>query len=611
MANYFCTMNQKQQQTNLKFIRKISGYSFLFFTILQALLILLESLGIDKLGGGNSTMLAAIGAGISGFLFVWTHQKSIEKQSIRNWQKEKKKEKESLQRFHTTYPRLSKIPLIGFLVRKWQEEPLVYKLAIIGLCVFGAIIYTHKLTHYDWLPDEPLVIGAAKGYVETGTYNKWDFWLDQAGTDADKYDRAWPHTWLVAQSIRFFGLSEFTTRMVSVLFGLIFILVIYGVSVFFIRDRNAALLITLACMLHPYFVVYFRRVRMYALFAPLFVLLFYTAYRILSTKKYAPRLLYERNPWMQTYFNYDWMLVVGMLVLLYFTVELQRLAFLIFPVVLPTYLYLLVVKKQKRLLLPLMVLGIVFLAFGMDILKKNTRSIVFFEVHHWAYFDYFLDFVFSKYFSGAVLIIGSLFIWYEKNTTKILSLYFLVATSLLLYVYMIDFFVHFRYAIHLLPLSYILLMGLLLKINQLYSEKWQKAIIPSLIVVLSIGNFIGQYEWIYDNYPEAQFSSKAYATIQQNIQPQKEGLIALYLDEIYLRGMGRKVQKVELLNKKQYSIDAFKEDVKKFEEGAWVVWATHKSYHLRNDLQNHILKNCGKYHGHGIDGTKVEVYYCR
>ncbi len=594
--------------------KQLWGYCFLGLLLIQAIFILLNQFEIAQPFTNLKRPYWAIAISISGCLFVYYNQVRFRKIERQTWRIQQRNIKEAKKQFANIHPTLYRVPILGFLAQKWQAEPMRYKLILMGLCLLGAAIYLYDLAYYDWLPDEPLVVRAAKGYLETGSYNHWDFWMNQPGSE--KYSRAWPHTWMVAQSIKFLGLSEWSTRLVSVVFGVLFIPIIYGISSFFLQSRQAAIVVTFVCILQPYFIFYFRRVRMYAVLIPLFAVLFYTFYQVLTTKKYVPKTLYKKHQWLRQYFNYNWSLVIGLCIIIFFCIKIHILSLIIFPIIFPLFMYLLVVKKQKRLLLPLATVGVFFLGmillFSLFLKKEGIgRTFNFFEVYQDIYLEYLLGFPFPEYTSIGILLIGGLLIVLGKNQTRTVALYGILIVTIVLYVYSINYFAHYRYVIHILPFAYMLSIGILMKVNCLFTSKRLQLLLPMMIVMLSISEFADNYEHIYRKHPEAQFSAEAYATIRKNINPDTQGIISLYFDAMYMKGMGKIIQKIDMPNKKQYSLEQFQRDVSKFEGGAWVVWATHKGYHLPTSIHEHIVQNCAKYNGYGMDNTKVEVYYCR
>ena len=585
------------------------GNLFLFCLVIQSISILLNTYGLKNILPKSLNIYWSIGAGIFGFLFVWSNKERIPKMDYRIWNTERKKNKLEKKRFNKNHPTLSKIPVIGFLYRKWKNEPFLYKLALIGLCLLGGVIYFYDLAYYDWLPDEPNHIRTAKGYLETGKYMGWDFWQNEVKTNY--YNRAWPYTWIIAQMIKFFGISELYMRAASAICGLLFILVVYGVSNFFLQNRFAAIVVTFVCIMHPYFIVYFRRVRMYALLAPIFLLLFYLFYKILTVNKKYSISFYEKNDWAKKFLNYDWMLLVGTLILFYFAIEVHLLTYGLLVMLIPLFLYLLFVKKQQRLF-PVFLLGL----FGIILVKYSavgvaiSRVFTFFEMNQTNYFKVLLEFPYPQYFTISILFIGIILIILGKYQTRQVALYSVLIVTLILYVFIIKYPSHFRYVLHIISIFYILMIGILLKINALFISKAKRYVIPSLIIILSTVNLADNYKWVYRKYPEAQFSSQAYKSIENNIKPQKEAIISLFFESLYMRGKGKEITLIPFPRNRKYKIEDFQTDAEPY-EAVWVTWATHKSYHLRPKFIKYISQNCRKYHGYGIDNTLIELYYCQ
>ena len=45
------------------------------------------------------------------------------------------------------------------------------------------------------------------------------------------------------------------------------------------------------------------------------------------------------------------------------------------------------------------------------------------------------------------------------------------------------------------------------------------------------------------------------------------------------------------------------------EKSGWIVFDTHKSYHLDSEILNFVVRHARKIHGTGVDDTGVEVFY--
>ncbi|MEZ4886680.1 MAG: hypothetical protein R3E32_18270 [Chitinophagales bacterium] len=608
-------MNRQKETSQTHFHSKWFGYFFLFFLVVQSISILLNQLGVKKGLIGYQSIFWATVTGIIGGLYIWLNRVRLLKIEDRIWQIQQKRTQTQNKRFSKKYPILNRIPVLGFLYKKWQSEPFLYKLALIGLGILASGIYLYDLSYYDWLPDETLVTATAKGYLNTGTYTRWDFWTEEMGTK--HYDRAWIHTWMVAQSFRFFGYSEWSARIVSVFLGLVFVPIIYGVSNFFLRNRLAALLVTFVCILNPYLIVYFRRTRMYALLMPTFTLLVYLSYRSLTNKKVYSTYIYEKYHWVRQYFNYDWSLVVATLFLLYAALVVQILSAIILLPLGLFLLYLSIFKKQKRLI-PILLVGAIVVPCMIAIfpvfrtIANHIDTFTFFGVYKPPFTNYLYLPLLQTALSLSILSIGFIWIWISKYNARLVFIYMLVVIVMLLYTYSIDYSDNsgFRYVMHIMPFASMLVIGILFKINRLLTPKSLRLILPFIILILSTGHFINNYNWIYRIYPEAQFFTRAYPTILNNIQPEKEGLIGMFIQREYMIGWGHKITDLNIPKGRKYSLQWLKEDLSIFDAN-WVTWATHKSWHLRPEVIRYINKNCVKYHGYGVDNSMIEVFYCK
>ena len=221
---------------------QILEHLFVIFIVIQALTIFLKGFGFEIQYLPFDSNFLTVCTGVLGCLFIWSNRKKLLRQDKLNWKKYQEEKIGNERTFQSAHPTLAKIPFLGSIYGKWFVEPFFYKMALFSLFALGAGVYLYDLSYYNWLTDEPLVISVAKGYLETGTYTEWDFWHDRKETSS--YNRAWPHTWLVAQSLYFFGFSEWSARIVSVFLGLLFIPVIYFVACFFLQNRLAALILT-------------------------------------------------------------------------------------------------------------------------------------------------------------------------------------------------------------------------------------------------------------------------------------------------------------------------------------------------------------------------------
>ncbi|MGK2860681.1 MAG: hypothetical protein ACSLE0_02020, partial [Chitinophagaceae bacterium] len=65
---------------------------------------------------------------------------------------------------------------------------------------------------------------------------------------------------------------------------------------------------------------------------------------------------------------------------------------------------------------------------------------------------------------------------------------------------------------------------------------------------------------------------------------------------------------IKMGRRKEYSLDQFKQASERYTSG-WVVFDTHKAYHIDPSIIQFLTKRAQRIHGSGIDETGVEVYY--
>ncbi len=511
--------------------------------------------------------------------------------------------------FPSKYPRLAKLPILGKLTSYFYNQGLWINLGLLGLLVVGAIIYFYKLSYYNWLPDEPLVMGSAKGFLESGTFYKWDYWTNSLSNDP--YPRAWPHTLLVSQTINIFGSSEFTARSVSAVFGLITIPILYFVSNFFLKNRLAALLVTACIVFHPYTVHYFRRVRMYAVLIPIFLLLFYYCYQAITAKKDHSFAFFKKWPALKTYLNFHWGFILTALILLYFNYEIHKISLVILPAFLLFYLYLLITKREKRLVLILILalIPFIYFVFQEKVWESFMEKVSDDQEYNPIYWLYLFNYPVTVGLSLLMAFLSLVWSIFSEHRDKLIAVISLVITGIVLYVFLIEFNDHYRYVIHLIPFCLILSIGMLIKINSLIPNKFLKAILPVVILVAAISEYNDQFERVYYKNIEAQFPKQAYPTIVDKIQP-NEAILGLFFADYYLAGMGDRIKLVEMTKEKTYSVSDFRNELRKH-RALWVTWPTQKTVHIDQQYYQYLASTCYKYHGYGIDNSRTEVFYCQ
>ncbi len=188
------------------------------------------------------------------------------------------------------------------------------KKKIIGVSLVVALLVAAFLRFYNlseksFVADEFLGVNASYGYLQTGDWQRWDFNLERPLEDKayyktwfdwdifhggeKTYTRAWLYHWQIVQALKFLpDAQEWSYRMVSVLWGILSVLMIYLLGWKFTGKKWIGLIAAVLLTLSPDAIDFSRKVRMYVMFMPIFFLLSYLVFQFFEAKgKYKNKLL--------------------------------------------------------------------------------------------------------------------------------------------------------------------------------------------------------------------------------------------------------------------------------------------------------------------------------
>ena len=161
--------------------------------------------------------------------------------------------------------------LIKLTKRKYSD--IIILLAII---ILGAGLRFYHLGSNPFVADEFLDMNSAYGYAQTHVWQAWDFNLSRPNVEdvfAPRDERAWLYKWQVAELLKFFPPTEATARSVSVVWGIISIFVVYWAARYFSKRKVIGLLSAFLFAVSVTAIAFDRKLRMYSMFYPLYLLL--------------------------------------------------------------------------------------------------------------------------------------------------------------------------------------------------------------------------------------------------------------------------------------------------------------------------------------------------
>jgi hypothetical protein len=203
-----------------------------------------------------------------GAVTFWRNRGRVENEIEKEKEDEEKSESKRYAEFDKKFPRISRIWGIKHFVRWMYKEGWWYSGALIGIVILGFVLRVWNLGKLGFWVDETQSIAAARSLLEIGQ-------PIYAGNLL--YLRAFLYTLLNSLSIFFFGLGEFSIRIVPVLFGTAIIFLTY----FILREvvsKRYALLGAILIALSDFAILYSRYNRFYialTFFVPLLIFLYY------------------------------------------------------------------------------------------------------------------------------------------------------------------------------------------------------------------------------------------------------------------------------------------------------------------------------------------------
>jgi uncharacterized membrane protein (UPF0136 family) len=277
--------------------------------------------------------------------------------------------------------------------RTWQVLFVIVLLAA-GLRLYG-------LGNNSFVADEFLDINSSYGYAQTGEWKAWDFNYSKPAemnmNDA-RDERAFVYKWQVAQLLKVLPPTETVVRSVSVLWGLVSVLVIFWATYVYTRKKEIGLIAALLFAFAVSGIIFDRRLRMYAMFFPVYLVLATVLYRFFETEYTgAPEKL--RTFWKRTELNIWYVPIVVVWGVLSLAVH-QLSATIVFSVA----AYLIArafaeyhatknIKNKYVVLLTTGIIGIAALGFiAPGFVSLFTAGLVFMD-NHYSYFGY----IFSDY----------------------------------------------------------------------------------------------------------------------------------------------------------------------------------------------------------------------
>ncbi len=492
------------------------------------------------------------------------------------------------------------------------------------IILLGAILRFSGLGNNSFVADEFLDINSSYGYLKTGEWKAWDFNFGQPAemnvNDA-RDERAFAYKWQVAQLFRFLPPTEGVARSVSALWGVFTIFLMFWTGWFYTRKKTIGLLAAFLFAVSVSGIIFDRRLRMYAMFFPVYLAFATTLYAFFESvyegKREALKRIQERFGLNATYFFPT--LLLGAL-----SVHLHQLSVNIFPVF-GAYLLCLTLlswKKEgwKNKYAITLFSGIVAM-IAVVILSDTARKLLFggtlvwFD-NHYSYFGYVLkDFahpILGVLFAG----FGAYTLWKTLGRRKEslwLSLAFFVPFAMAVWFWRRNAgpqYVFFAQSF-LLILAATGMYGILRFVREELSGFSRQAVFTALALLLLI---VPNYEYFFEEnntYHETSSGGnpnyrKVFAYFKK-YQEDGDAVITRNFRNYYFSDAQVPVYDFGgELSKEKFSLAELQAVLARHPHG-WVIVATNDYDYIANDAEQYWKKNMERVSNAAVRGD-IEVY---
>jgi len=276
-------------------------------------------------------------------------------------------------------------------------------LALLFLIIFlgaGLRIYNLGKTSFD--RDEFFELNTSYGYFKTGNWMAWDFGNEKPFSgklqDETSTERAEIYRWQLAKIYQFFEPTESSSRSVSVFWGLLSIFVVYFTALYFTGNYWIALLVALLVSIGESGIVYSRRLRMYSMLFPVYLIFSWLVYQFYEAKYTGKNKLFKL---ITEKFNVNFFFFLPALILGLVSYNVHMLSVSIVSAVSvfcvgSWFLW----ERKKKINKYSITLGLIFLAYLVVSLMPNLakfyksfkKQVELFKFNSDYFFDYFTDF---------------------------------------------------------------------------------------------------------------------------------------------------------------------------------------------------------------------------
>ena len=302
-----------------------------------------------------------------------------------------------------------------------------WKKVLVAVFVLGAFLRFFTLGETSFVADEFLDINASYGFFKTGEWQAWDFDFARPDTaensNAARDERAFAYKWQVAQLFHFFAPTEGVARAVSAAWGLVTLLLVFRMTTYFTKRKEISLIAAFLYAVSISALMMDRRLRMYAMFVPVFLAFSWLTYRLLE-EKYEGKIKSIKSIYERFGFNLIYLIptvVIGLLSL-HLHLLTVNIAFIVLAYAIVQAVIAARQKKDYRnkyvFIVASFMAGIVGLKLFMPAAYQLLVSSFSFPDNHYSYFEIALK-DYSHVLAAIIFFaLGAWFVVKQEKLTK-------------------------------------------------------------------------------------------------------------------------------------------------------------------------------------------------
>lgn len=501
--------------------------------------------------------------------------------------------------------------------RTWQVLSLILLL--------GGALRFYQLGENSFVADEFLDINSAYGYHQTGQWQAWDFNFGVPSTvnqNEARDERAAPYKWQVAALFSLLPPTEMVARSVSVAWGIFAILVVFWSAWIFTARRDISLVAALLCAVSISAIVFSRRLRMYAMFFPLYLAAatsLYAAYEMTYTGKI--KLLRDVSARYGIHLFY-----------LFFGLGLAAISLWVHQLSVHLAIsfggYVLIRaaeryrqsgewKNKYGLSLLLGALAILVTAFLLpSVIRTFLQGLVFFD-DHFGYLDLALN-DFSTPLIGALLIALGCWTLFRVGENRVAALYLFTAyfIPLLMAIFLWRRNVGPQYIFFLQSFGMIFAAAGIMKLAEAIKRlmvgernKWRSRISLGLVllVVLNVGYFFAENNTYHETSTGGNPNYRKVFAYVKKEKRETDVLITRNFRNYYWNGANMPVFDFGgELSRKKLSLDDIQQ-IQTTHSSGWFVYSGNDEDYISSEVEQYVARNWERVSNANVRGD-ITVY---